>query len=87
VFADEAFEEGGEDGVVVGGGGEVRVEVGGLGAHAAVERLVADATLDGGFAFKAAGEGQKTEDGEQRTEDRGRKTEGGRTHGGIRRAR
>ena len=77
VFADEAFKEGGEDGVVVGGGGEVRVEIGGLGAHAAVERLVAVAALDGGFAFEAAGGAEGERDGHEKHEKAQKRTETG----------
>ena len=78
VFADEALEEGREDGVVVGGGGEVRVEIGDLGAHAAVERLVAVAALDGGLALEAAGRGED-EKGAHETHEKTRKTEAERT--------
>ncbi len=59
VFGDEALEQGGEDGVVVGGGAEVRVEIGHFRAHAAMKDLIANAALGGGLAFGAAGEAER----------------------------
>ena len=53
VLGDQALEEGGENAVFAGAGGQMGVEVGQFRADAAMEDLLAVAALDVGFAAAA----------------------------------
>ena len=59
VFGDEAFEERMECGVVVGYGGELGIELGDVGADAAMEDLLTVAAFDVGAVTAAGGEEEK----------------------------